>query len=164
MHGTTNHFAGRTAGSTSVFGNSLLRADWPNASGRTAKWTETLRSHCALPLGNHSACAATRFTLTEIRHLFFGFRDIARPSERWRTLSRRKLAELDHLMDGIKAVRGVLNKLMTKCRCDTLDQCGKGIFQSMNRDVVARSLPPSRHREKYATSLRTGSGPKSSCE
>jgi MerR family transcriptional regulator, redox-sensitive transcriptional activator SoxR len=104
------------------------------------------------------------FTLSEIRHLFFGFREITRPSERWRTLSQRKLAELDHLMDGIKAVRGVLNKLMTKCRCDTLDQCGKGIFQSMNRDVVARSLPPSRHREKYATSLRTGSGPKSSCE
>ena len=104
------------------------------------------------------------FTLSEIRHLFFGFRDITRPSERWRTLSQRKLAELDHLMDGIKAVRGVLNKLMTKCRCDTLDQCGKGIFQSMNRDVVARSLPPSRLREKYATSLRTGSGPKSSCE
>jgi MerR family redox-sensitive transcriptional activator SoxR len=102
------------------------------------------------------------FTLREVRHLFFGFRDITRPSERWRTLSQRKLAELDHLMDGIKAVRGVLNKLMTKCRCDTLDQCGKGIFQTMNRDVVARSLPPSRHREKYATSLRTGSGPKSS--
>src|SRR6266481_1493557 len=96
------------------------------------------------------------FTLTEIRHLFFGFRDITRPSERWLTLSQRKLAELDHLTDGIKVVRGVLKKLMTKCRCDTLDQCGKGIFRSMNRDVVARSLPPShRHREKYATSLRT---------
>lgn len=96
------------------------------------------------------------FTLTEIRHLFFGFRDIARPSERWRTLSRRKLAELDHLMDGIKAVRGVLKKLMTKCRCDTLDQCGKGIFESMNGDVVARLLPIShRHRAKYPTSLRT---------
>ena len=96
------------------------------------------------------------FTLTEIRHLFFGFRNIARPSERWRTLSKRKLAELDDLMDGIKAVRGVLNKLMTKCRCDTLDQCGKGIFQSMNRDVVARPLPAShRHRKQYPTSLRT---------
>ena len=96
------------------------------------------------------------FTLTEIRHLFFGFRDIVRPSERWRTLSRRKLAELDHLMDGIKAVRGVLKKLMTKCRCDTLDQCGKGIFESMNGDVVARLLPAShRHRAKYPTSLRT---------
>jgi MerR family redox-sensitive transcriptional activator SoxR len=86
------------------------------------------------------------FTLSEIRHLFFGFRD-ARASERWRTLSKRKLAELDHLMDGIKAVRGVLKKLMTECRCDTLDQCGKGIFQIMNRDVEARPLPTShRHR------------------
>src|SRR5215467_11162080 len=90
------------------------------------------------------------FSLSEIRHLFFGFREVTRPSERWRTLSQRKLAELDHLMDGIKAVRGVLKKLMTKCRCDTLDQCGKAIFQSMNRDVVARPLPASnRHREKY---------------
>ncbi len=80
------------------------------------------------------------FSLTEIRHLFFGFRDINRASERWRMLSQRKLAELDDLMDGIKAVRGVLRKLMTKCQCDTLDQCGKGIFQNMNRDVVARPL------------------------
>jgi DNA-binding transcriptional MerR regulator len=96
------------------------------------------------------------FTLIEIRHLFFGFRDVTRASERWRMLSQRKLAELEHLMDGIKAVRGVLKKLMTKCRCDTLDQCGKGIFQSMNRDAVARSLPAShQRREKYPTSLRT---------
>src|SRR5947208_5865992 len=96
------------------------------------------------------------FTLTEIRHLFFGFRDITRPSERWRALSERKLAELDHLMDGIKAVRGVLKKLMTKCRCGTLDQCGKGIFQTMNRDVIVRPLLAGhRHREKYSTSLRT---------
>src|SRR5215472_4282036 len=81
------------------------------------------------------------FTLSEVRQLFFGFRDITRASERWRTLSQRKLAELDHLTDGIKVIRGVLKKLMTKCRCDTLDQCGKGIFQSMNGDVTARPLP-----------------------
>jgi MerR family transcriptional regulator, redox-sensitive transcriptional activator SoxR len=67
------------------------------------------------------------FTLAEIRCLFFGFRDITRPSERWRTLSQRKLAELDQLMDGIKAVRRVLTKLMTKCHCDSLDQCGKEV-------------------------------------
>jgi MerR family redox-sensitive transcriptional activator SoxR len=96
------------------------------------------------------------FTLTEIRHLFFGFRDITRASERWRTLSQRKLAELDHLMDGIKTVRGVLKKLMAKCQCETLDQCGKGIFQSMNRDMAARPLPAShRHRKKHPTSLLT---------
>ena len=55
------------------------------------------------------------FTLTEIRHLFCGFRDITRASERLRTLSEGKLAELDDLMDGIKALRGVLRNLMTKC-------------------------------------------------
>jgi len=81
------------------------------------------------------------FTLTEIRHLFFGFRNITRASERWRTLSQRKLAELDRLMDGIKAVRGLLKNMMTKCRCDTLDQCGKGIFRSMNRSVVSKRPP-----------------------
>jgi DNA-binding transcriptional MerR regulator len=95
------------------------------------------------------------FTLTEVRHLFFGFRDITRASERWRTLSQKKLAELDDLMDGIKVVRGVLKKLMAKCQCDTLDQCGKGIFQNINRDVVARPLVVShRRREKYPTSVR----------
>jgi MerR family transcriptional regulator, redox-sensitive transcriptional activator SoxR len=72
------------------------------------------------------------FSLSEVRHLFFGFRDVTRPSVRWRELSVRKLAELDQLMDGIKAVRALLKKLMTKCRCDTLDQCGKGIFRSIN--------------------------------
>jgi MerR family redox-sensitive transcriptional activator SoxR len=96
------------------------------------------------------------FTLTEIRRLFFGFRDITRASQRWRTLSQAKLAELEDLMEGIKAVRSVLKKLTTKCRCDILEQCGKGIFQSMNRDVVARPLLAShRHREKYPTSLGT---------
>ena len=89
------------------------------------------------------------FTLIEIRHLFFGFRNTTRASERWRTLSQEKLAELDRLMDGIKAVRSLLKKLMTKCRCDTLDQCGKAIFRSMNTNVPAMPLianHPQRHK------------------
>jgi DNA-binding transcriptional MerR regulator len=72
------------------------------------------------------------FTLDEIRRLFFGFRDITHASERWRTLSQQKLRELDRFTEGIKAVRSLLRKLMSRCRCDTLDQCGKGIFQNMN--------------------------------
>jgi len=31
------------------------------------------------------------FTLAEIRQLFFGFRDNARPSYRWRTLAKKSL-------------------------------------------------------------------------
>src|SRR6266852_5969877 len=48
------------------------------------------------------------FTLDEIRRLFFGFRNVTRASERWQTLSRKKLAELDGLMNAIKTVRRLL--------------------------------------------------------
>src|SRR5215475_1072843 len=96
------------------------------------------------------------FTLTEIRQLFFGFRDVTHASERWQMLSERKLAELDELMNGVKAVRKLLKQLMTKCRCETLDQCGKGMFQSMKRDVATRPLLASqRRREKYGRGLST---------
>ena len=91
------------------------------------------------------------FSLSEIRHLFFGFSDITRASQRWRTLSERKLVELDGLIDGIKVIRGVLKKLMTTCRCDTLDQCGKGIFQRLNRDIPTLTAGSSRNRRKYPT-------------
>jgi MerR family redox-sensitive transcriptional activator SoxR len=95
------------------------------------------------------------FTLSEIRHLFFGFRDLTRPSHRWRILAQRKLAELDELMDAIKAVRGVLKKVMTKCRCDTLDQCGIAILHNMNGNVVASLTKSRRDRERHPRSLQT---------
>ena len=85
------------------------------------------------------------FTLDEIRQLFFGFRNFTRASERWRKLSRRKLAELDRMMDGIKRVRRLLQKMTQKCRCDTLDQCGKGIFRSGCLDIEAK-YPSLNHR------------------
>jgi MerR family redox-sensitive transcriptional activator SoxR len=80
-------------------------------------------------------------TLDEIRQLFFGFRNVTRASERWQKLSRRKLAELDGLMDGIKTMQRLLKKMMQSCRCETLDQCGKGIFRNGCADVLVRSLP-----------------------
>jgi len=99
------------------------------------------------------------FTLDEIRHLFFGFGNSTRVSERWRKLSRRKLTELDNLMVGIKEVRRLLQRMMRNCRCETLDQCGKGIFRSGNagknslpahrrhgRKSFASGIPESKHR------------------
>lgn len=95
------------------------------------------------------------FTLSEIRYLFFGFREVTGAPKRWRTLSQRKLAELDQLMDSIKTVQGVLNKLMTQCRCETLDQCGKRIFESMNTDPRSTFDSGSqRSRGKHPKSLR----------
>lgn len=87
------------------------------------------------------------FTLDEIRQLFFGFRNVTRASERWQKLSRRKLGELDGLLDGIKTMRRLLKKMMQNCRCDTLEQCGKGIFRSGCLGPVLKSpMMNRRHR------------------
>ena len=70
------------------------------------------------------------FTLAEIRQLFFGFRSVTSASQRWRTLNQKKLAELDTLLQGIKGMQRLLRRMNQKCHCETLDQCGKGIFLS----------------------------------
>lgn len=79
------------------------------------------------------------FTLTEIRELFFGFRDLTSASERWRKLSRKKLAELDALMDNIQTMRRLLQSLARNCRCRTLEQCGEAMFR---RDCADGCLKP----------------------
>jgi MerR family redox-sensitive transcriptional activator SoxR len=86
----------------------------------------------------------TGFTLDEIRELFFGFRDAAPASQRWQKLSRRKLTELDELTGQIKTMRRLIEKMMDCCHCDTLDQCGRGIFKSGIAGVTAKSLPGNR--------------------
>ena len=70
------------------------------------------------------------FTLEEVRQLFFGFHTAARASERWQRLSRKKLVELDAQAREIRSMQRRLRDLVRKCRCETLDQCGKGIFLS----------------------------------
>ena len=80
------------------------------------------------------------FTLYEIRQLFVGFRKVIRASERWQKLSQRKLAELDGVMDGPKTARRLLKKMMQNCRCETLEQCGRGIFRNGCGDVMMKSL------------------------
>jgi MerR family transcriptional regulator, redox-sensitive transcriptional activator SoxR len=84
------------------------------------------------------------FTLDEIRQLFFGFGTVARASERWQQLCRRKLAELDNLMESVKEVQRLLKKVMQNCHCETLDQCGKGIFRSAGGKFPVKPLPASR--------------------
>ena len=81
------------------------------------------------------------FALDEIRQLFFGFRKVTRASERWHKLSRRKLTELDALMDDLRTVRGLLKKMMRQCHCETLDQCGKGIFRSRRGNSTTKAFP-----------------------
>src|SRR5438094_8970395 len=100
------------------------------------------------------------FTLDEIRHLFFGFRKVTRASQRWHALSQKKLAELDGLMDGIRTVRRLLKKMLQNCKCDTLDQCGKGIFRSGCGKPTKKA---SRYSSNVRTSAVSGTSRGSSC-
>jgi MerR family transcriptional regulator, redox-sensitive transcriptional activator SoxR len=68
------------------------------------------------------------FTLKEIRRLFFGFGEGARASERWQKLSQNKLAELEQQARAIRTMQRLLREMIRKCRCDSLDQCGRGVF------------------------------------
>jgi len=70
------------------------------------------------------------FSLEEIRELFFGFQNATPASRRWQSLSNRKLAELDAMMKRIRTIKTLLRRMREKCHCETLEQCGKGIFLS----------------------------------
>ena len=93
----------------------------------------------------------TGFTLDEIRELFFGFRQTATASQRWKKLSVRKLEELEHLTTQIKTMRHVLRRMIQCCHCDTLDQCGRGILRSGLPQGSVHSLPGT-----YRTARRPG--------
>jgi MerR family redox-sensitive transcriptional activator SoxR len=65
---------------------------------------------------------ACGFSLAETRQLFYGFREGTPPSERWQTLARRKIVELDQLERKIAATRELLQR---SCACQDLGECGR---------------------------------------
>jgi MerR family redox-sensitive transcriptional activator SoxR len=70
----------------------------------------------------------TGFTLTEIRQLFFGFRAGTPPSVRWQKLKKRKIVELDAMLQHIYSMRELLEQ-QGNCRCTALEECGKKMFE-----------------------------------
>jgi MerR family redox-sensitive transcriptional activator SoxR len=70
----------------------------------------------------------TGFTLGEIKQLFFGFRAGTPPSIRWQKLKKRKIIELDAMLERIQSMRAVLEE-QGNCRCTALEECGKKMFE-----------------------------------
>jgi len=108
----------------------------------------------------------TGFTLTEIRQLFFGFRAGTPPSVRWQKLKKRKIVELDAMLERIQAMRDLLDE-QGKCRCAALEECGKKIFErqvcktallvSGKLHVLIRTTAPSTSRTENGNRRRVGS-------
>ena len=76
----------------------------------------------------------TGFTLTEIKQLFFGFRVGTPPSVRWQKLKKRKVVELDAMLECIQTMRDLLDE-QGKCRCTALEECGKKILEKQCADA-----------------------------
>jgi len=85
------------------------------------------------------------FTLREIRQLFFGFRKAAPASERWKKLSRQKLAELEQQMARIRTMQEALQRLQN-CSCGALEQCGKGMLERIKSNNDGLRLSPRSRR------------------
>jgi MerR family redox-sensitive transcriptional activator SoxR len=77
----------------------------------------------------------TGFTLGEIKQLFFGFRAGTPPSIRWQKLKKRKIIELDAMLEHIQNMRAVLEE-QGNCRCTALEECGKKMFEKQCAKAV----------------------------
>lgn len=68
-------------------------------------------------------------SLTEIRTLFFGFQPSTPVSARWKALAARKISELDAAMEEIRAMKELLERIESRCGCDTVEQCGARVLE-----------------------------------
>ena len=82
----------------------------------------------------------TGFTLTEIKQLFFGFRSGTPPSVRWQKLKKRKIVELDAMLEHIQTMRDLLEQ-QGKCRCTALEECGRKMFEKQCANGAQRVEP-----------------------
>ena len=85
------------------------------------------------------------FRLQEIRTLFFGFRPAIPAEARWRKLADRKLAELHNLARQIRGIQRLLQRMQSKCRCKTLEVCGRSILAKGIHGAVRPPLPVAPH-------------------
>jgi DNA-binding transcriptional MerR regulator len=67
------------------------------------------------------------FTLEEVQDLF---NDSGHPSECWQRIARKKLAELDAMVEHIATMRDLLQR---RCNCANLDECGRKVIEAKTR-------------------------------
>jgi DNA-binding transcriptional MerR regulator len=90
----------------------------------------------------------TGFTLAEIRQLFFGFKGNTPASKRWQKLCRKKLSEIDGMIREMRVMQELLDSMIKRCHCMTLEQCGRGILGSDFADPAIRIALRSGKRRK----------------
>ena len=87
-------------------------------NGRRRYEPDVLRTLAVVRLAKQAG-----FTVAETRTLLHGFSARTSPSARWRTLARRKLAEVDALIAHAERMKRVLATVL-ECECPRLSDCG----------------------------------------
>lgn len=80
---------------------------------------------------------ATGFTLRETRQLVRGFASGTTAGARWRALAEVKLREIDTLIAQAEAMKELLTR-MSRCQCETLLQCGRGLARTRENWIDRR--------------------------
>jgi MerR family transcriptional regulator, redox-sensitive transcriptional activator SoxR len=84
------------------------------------------------------------FTLQEIKTLFHGFASDTPLSARWQSLARRKMRELDELVERVTRMREAL-QLSLKCGCVRVEDCSLS-----PTDIVTKGNQRTQSRSKCA--------------
>src|SRR5262249_29941929 len=64
------------------------------------------------------------FTIAETRWLLTGFGSSIAPTERWRSMAKRKEKELDQAIADARRMKNLLRWTL-RCECVTLEECGR---------------------------------------
>jgi len=67
---------------------------------------------------------AAGFTIAEIRTLMNGFGRKTPPGQRWRTLGKKKLVEIEKQIHELESIKQIL-EIVTKCECPSFEDCVK---------------------------------------
>ena len=90
----------------------------PIRIGGQRRYTESILARLAV-LRRAKDCG---LSLEEAKGLF---EDTGNPSDRWQRIAKRKIVELDAMIERIEGMRDLLRR---RCDCADLDECGRRII------------------------------------
>lgn len=99
----------------------------PRASGRRQYGSDVFN---VLAVIEHAKRVG--FTIAETKLLLTGFGPDVAASARWRFMARRKEEELDRIIANARQMKTLL-RLILKCECVTLEECGRRLRTSFPR-------------------------------
>jgi len=76
---------------------------------------------------------STGFSLQEAKRLVRGFSNGTPAGPRWRELAASKARDLEALIARATAMKGLLDRISTNCRCGTLLECGRSFARNRAR-------------------------------